>query len=196
MNRISNLVLWGSVVLFLSFVADGQSWGQGPNYPPRDDPYYRDGTNGRYNDDRYSRQRRDNPSDRYMYEDGNDHRRDHNSLIGRVLTNLDNAAANAWLDGHERKHFEKAAKSLQAFEYRRAQGKFDRGKLDEAIQSLEHLANADRISDRDRDLLARDIQNLRQFRTSGGRYTNEGYGRFRDDRYNQNERYDGNWRSR
>ena len=106
------------------------------------------------------------------------------SLIGRVLTDLAVAVRNARMDRHERKHFDDAAERLQEFEHRWAQGKFDRGRLDKAIQSIEHLVDADQVRGRDRAMLARDLQDLRQFRASGGGY----------DRYDRNRRNDRNWR--
>ena len=174
MNRFSSALLLGSGVLALSLTA----WGQRPNYPPRDDPYYRNDPNRGYNDDRYNR-----GDDRY----GNGGNED--ALIGRVLSDLTRAASNARLDGHERKHFNEVAQKLQEFEGRLAQGRFDTGKLDSAINNLEHLASADRVRGRDRDMLARDLQDLRQLRSTRGRYSNYGYGDYRDDRYNQDQRY-------
>lgn len=183
MTRFLNAILFSSGVLVLTMAANAQTRGQGPYYPQGDDPYYRNDPNRGYypNQGRYG-------YDRYGYG------RNEGSLIGRVLADLNMAASNARLDGHERKHFDEAAQKLQEFEDRWAQGKFDTGKLDKAIQNLEHLADADRVSGRDRDMLARDMQDLRQFRSTRGRYSNSGYGSYRDDRYNQDRRYDPNWR--
>ena len=86
------------------------------------------------------------------------------------MSDLSQAAERARLDGHERKHFDDVAGNLQEFEARWARGKFDTGKLDKAIHNLEHLAEADRVRGRDRDMLARDVEDLRQFRASRGRY--------------------------
>jgi hypothetical protein len=183
MNRLSSVLLFGSGVLVFSMAAIAQTRGQGPYYPQRDDPYYRNDPNRGYYPDqsRYGNDR---------YGSG----RNENSLIGRVLADLNMAASNARLDGHERKHFDEAARQLEQFEDRWAQGKFDSGKLHEAIEELEHLAKADRVSGRDREILARDSYDLRQFRSTRGRYSDYGYGDYRDDRYNQNRRYDPNWR--
>jgi hypothetical protein len=189
MNRLSSVLLFGSGLLVVSLAANAQG-----AYPQRDDPYYPNEGNRGYNGDDRFRQRGYYPDqNRYgndRYGDG----RNQNSLIGRVLADLNRAASNARLDGHERKHFEEAADKLQEFEGRWAQGKFDSGKLDKAIQNLQHLADADRVRGRDRDMLARDVADLRQFRSTRGRYLNNGYGDYRDDRYNQNRRYDPNWR--
>jgi hypothetical protein len=175
MKRVSRMLLLGSGVLGLGLAAHAQS--RGPYYPQRDDSYQNGPNRGGYPD-----------QNRY----GNGYGQ--GSLIGRVLSDLDRAAANAYLDGHERQHFDTVAQKLQEFEQRFAQGKFDTGKLDKAIENLDHLANADRVNGRDRDMLARDIQDLRQFRSTRGRYSNNGYGDYRDDRYNQNRRYDPRWR--
>ena len=181
-----------SGILAFSVAASAQS--RGPYYQQqRDDPYYRNGPDDRNypnrggGDNRYPQQG-GYGNDRYGYG-GNQ-----GSLIARVLGDLDRAASNARLDRHESKHFDEVARKLQEFEERRAQGKFDTGKLDKAIQNLEHLADADRVSGRDRDMLARDLQDLRQFRSMGGRYSNYGDRDYRDNRYNQNRRYDPNWR--
>jgi hypothetical protein len=140
MYRPLRMLLCGSGFLVLSLCAQAQSSRQDPYYPQR------------YDEDRYSRQRG------YGNRD---------SLINRVLSDLDAAAYNGRLDDHERKHFEKATQKLQEFEERWARGRFDNGKLDEAIENLDHLAHADRVSGRDRYRLSRDLQDLRQFRSSG-----------------------------
>jgi len=180
MNRFSSVLLFGSGVLVFSVAANAQIRGQDPYYGQRDDLYYRNDPNRGY----YPDQSRSG-NDRYGYG------RNEDSLIGRVLADLNMAASNARLDGHERRHFDGAARQLEQFEDRWARGKFDSGKLHEAIEDLEHLAKADRVSGRDREILARDLEDLRQFRSTRGRYSNYGYG---DYRYNQNRGYDPNWR--
>src|SRR5712664_35055 len=141
MNHFSS-ILFGSGLLVFSIAAGAQTRGQGPYYPQRDDPYYRN-----------------DPNRGYYPDQG----RNGDPLIERVLADLNMAASNARVDGHERRHFDEAAQKLQEFEGRWAQGKFDTGKLDKAIQNLEHLADADQLRGRDRDILARDMQDLRQF---------------------------------
>jgi len=187
--------MFGFGVLVSGMVAQAQSSGQGPYYPQRDDPYYRNDPNrGGYNDDRYSQQRGYYPDQGRYGNDQYGYGRNQDSLIGRVLSDLNAAASNARLDNHERKHFDEAARQLEQFEDRRAQGKFDSGKIHEAIEELEHLYKADRVSGRDREILARDAADLRQFQSTRGRYSNGGYDGYRNDRYNQNRRYDPNWR--
>ncbi len=139
-------------VLVLGLTAAAQTWAQAPYYSQRDDRY------DRYDRDRYTNQRYDG------------YGRNQGSLIGRAMSDLNRAAERARLDHHEVKHFDEVASSLREFEERWARGKFDTGKLDKAIRNLEHLAEADRVRGRDRDLLVRDIQDLREFRASRGRY--------------------------
>jgi len=155
MKRILSLVLLGSGVLAMSGAASEQSWRRDPYYRNdpqyRNDPYYR---NGVYTDDRYS----------YGYD------RNSQYLIDRVMSDLDQAARRARLDDHEADHFNEVARNLQEFQSRWARGKFDTGKLDKAIHNLEHLAEADRVRGRDRGMLWRDLDDLRQFRATRGRY--------------------------
>src|SRR5438874_1702505 len=130
MKRILSLVLLGSGVLAMTGAASAQSWPRDPYY--RNDPQYRNDPyycNGGYTDDRYS----------YGYD------RDSQYLIDRVMSDLDQAARRARLDGHEADHFNEVARNLQEFQSRWARGNFDTGKLDKAIHNLEHLAEADRV---------------------------------------------------
>jgi len=160
MNRFSSVLLISAGVLFLSLAANAQT--------SRQDPYYRNDTNrDGYYDGRYSQ------SDRTGFG------KNQNSVIGRVIADINMAAGNAHLDQHEWKHFNEAAQKLREFGDRLYQGKFDRGKLDKAIQNLEHLADADRVRPRDRNMLARDIEDLRQLRSTRGQYSNYGYRDYR-----------------
>lgn len=161
MKRLSNVVLLGSGVLILAMTANAQTWRQDSYDSPRNHAYYGDGRDG-YGQYGYSRQ-------------GYDARQNPEFLIGRVLSDLNRAAASAYLDGHERRHFDEVANKLQEFETRWAQGRFDTGKLDKAIENLEHLAGADRVRGRDRAMFARDLRDLREFRaTRGGYYPQPG----------------------
>ncbi len=137
-------LLLGSLVLFGS-LAQAQIYGGGVyGDPRRDDPYYRGGGYGRYG-------------------------RGSSGLISRVRSDLDYAArGNAYVDNHERKHFLKAQEELDKFEQRWAQGRFDNGALDKAISNMDHLANSNQISRRDRSMLARDLSALRDFRANRG----------------------------
>ena len=151
----SKIAILSSGLFVFGLVANAQTYG-----PPRDDPYYRDDRNGggQYRDDDY-RQRRDN---RYGSRQGG-------SLIGQVLSDIDRAARQSWVDNHERKHFYEASRKLQEFEERWARGNWDNGKLDKAIENLQHLAESDQVRGREREVLYRDLNELRQFRSGRGR---------------------------
>ena len=150
MKRLFSLVLFGCGVLAIG--ASAQNW-QDPYYRPQE-PYYR-------GDPRY----------RGGYsQPGYGYGRDQQFLVNRVMSDLDQAARRARLDGHEVDHFNEVARSLQEFQSRWARGKFDTGKLDKAIHNLEHLSEADRVRGRDREVLSRDLYDLRQFRAGRGRW--------------------------
>lgn len=140
MNRLC-AVLLGSGALIFTLSAGAQTWGHDP-YGPRNDPYSRDRgyAYGPYQGD----------------------------LIGRVMSDLNRAASSAYADNHERHHFDEVAGNLEEFQARWARGKFDTGKLDKAIHNLQHLAQADRVRGADREMLTRDLYDLRHFRATRG----------------------------
>ena len=109
MKHLCSLILFGCGVLAVG--ANAQSWQQDPYY--RDDPHYRRG---------YSQQG-------YGYGYGYGYGRNQQVLVDRVMSDLDQAARRARLDGHEVGHFNEVARSLQEFQSKWARGKFDTGKL-------------------------------------------------------------------
>lgn len=105
------------------------------------------------------------------------------NVVDRVLYNLNIAATNSRVDGHERGHFNKAQQELRNFQARWAQGQFDTGRLDKAVSAIQDLVNSDQVNSRDRSVLSNDLAALRQFRNSGGQrgyydpsYRNNSYG--------------------
>jgi hypothetical protein len=124
-------------------------------------------------DDRYSRRRNRD----YGRGDGYYPPRGYpasSSLVDRVRYNLDRAAANNYVDSHERRHFDRAREELLRFQDRWRSGKFDRGRLDKAIENIADLVQSRQVHPRDRNMLAADLSALRRFRDSGGR--DYGYG--------------------
>lgn len=105
------------------------------------------------------------------------------NVVDRTLYNLNIAAGNSRVDGHERGHFNKAQKELSNFQSRWAQGRFETGRLDSAIRAMQDLVNSDQVNGRDQSVLANDLAALRQLRSSGGQPTyypyqnNRTYGR-------------------
>jgi hypothetical protein len=80
------------------------------------------------------------------------------------------------VDHHERDHFRRAQEDLARFQERWSQGRFDRGRLDRAIEHMQHLVNSRQMRGRERSLLASDLDALRNFRASQGRGYNGYYG--------------------
>ncbi len=99
-------------------------------------------------------------------------------LIGRVLSDLDSARSYARLDRHERGHFEHARRDLLVFQDHYARGRFDKDRLDGAIENIHHLVDSDQVHPRNRRLLARDVESLRDFRASRGGYRDGYRGRY------------------
>src|SRR5207249_163451 len=61
------------------------------------------------------------------------------SPIDRALNDLSRVDRNAYVDHHERQHFQHAQEDLARFQDRWAQGRFDKGRLDRAIENIQHL---------------------------------------------------------
>jgi hypothetical protein len=87
--------------------------------------------------------------------------------IGNSLRDLDRIGSFAW-NGHERKQVDQARNDLMRFEDKWRSGRWDGGRLDNAIGHIQNLVNSGRISPRDRDMLVRDLYSLRDFRSNRG----------------------------
>jgi hypothetical protein len=85
-------------------------------------------------------------------------------IVDRTMSDLRRAASRNRVDSHERDHFRRAVNELQTFRYRLAEGRFDEGRLNRAIEDLEHLSNARQLHPADRRILAQDMYELRDFR--------------------------------
>ena len=84
--------------------------------------------------------------------------------VRRAIADLDRAASVRYADRRDWRHAESARKDLIRFEESRARGRFDRGKLDGAINHLADLTRSPLLHPRERDMLARDIADLRELR--------------------------------
>ena len=73
-------------------------------------------------------------------------------------------------DNNARKNIEKAENDLVRFQEKWYRGNWDNGRLDSAIEHIQHAVNDGRLSPRDRDVLSRDMWALRDFRSGGRRY--------------------------
>lgn len=140
MRRIASLALLLASAGALTTHAFAQ------RYPSGRDPYYggRDASSNR---------------DPYGYRSGDP--------VDRAIGNLQSAAGMNRYDRHERDHFDKAIRELAKFQDRRRSGRFDRGALDKALESMSDLARANQLHPRARDIIARDLSELRSLRDYG-----------------------------
>ena len=84
-------------------------------------------------------------------------------LFGRVRADIERAEANSNWNGGDRHRFNKVREELGEFQ---RSGK--RGELNDTISALQHVVNTNRLVYRDRDVLARDLYELRDFRGRNG----------------------------
>ncbi len=89
-------------------------------------------------------------------------------VVQRAMSDLDRARSYRFVDGHERRHFESARHNLERFMVNWNRGRFDKDRLDGAIEDLNDLARADQVHPRERMMFARHRDALRDFRESGG----------------------------
>src|SRR5882724_2510860 len=134
MQRLSIKILFGAGLFLVAATSKAQI------YSPNGD--------GRYNRDRYG-------YGGSSYESGRDIRG--GSAVDRALYNLSRGDRNAYVDHHERDHFRHAQEDLARFQDRWSQGRFDRGRLDRAIENMQHLVNSRQLRGRDCDVLANDL---------------------------------------
>ena len=89
------------------------------------------------------------------------------SLVSRTQDDLKHAAH--MKQGHkERERYENVQHHLSDFDRSLAKAKFDKGKLDEAIEDLQHVIDHNTLSPEDRDALMADVRDLRAVRERRG----------------------------
>ena len=154
MTRFTQRFLVGAASLVLAASAFGQWRGDDGRY--RDDDRYRD--NRPYRNDYY---------DRGGYSYGRDGRI---GLIDSVISHLEDARG---LDqsgsNHQHQHLDRARNDLFRFREKWYRGKFDRDRLDNAIDHIHHVVDSQWVNPRVRGTLSRDMYALRDFR-AGARW--------------------------
>lgn len=151
MTGFTRRLLVGAAVLVLAASAFGQWRG--------DDGRYRD--DDRYRDDRAYRS---NYNERGGYY-GRDTRL---GLIDRVMSHLETAQGFDHGGGVHR-DLDHARNDLFRFRENWYRGKFDRGRLDSAIDHIHHVVDSRWVNPRVRGTLSRDMYDLRDFR-AGARW--------------------------
>jgi hypothetical protein len=91
------------------------------------------------------------------------------SLVGRVQRNLRRAERFARAHGKERERYDNAQRHLSQFDYDMSRGKFDKDRLDEAIDDVKNVVKNNTLSPEARDILTRNLEELRQMRAARGR---------------------------
>jgi hypothetical protein len=84
-------------------------------------------------------------------------------LFGRVRSDLERAEANSNWGGGDRRRFNKVREELSEF-----QRSGNRHELNDTISALQHVVDSNRLAYRDRDVLAQDLYQLRDFRARNG----------------------------
>lgn len=85
-------------------------------------------------------------------------------LVQSVEEHLRRAASFGRGRGKEYKRVDNAMRHLSEFDSKMSRGRFDRGKLDRAINDVNNVVRHNHIDRRDRNVLATDVERLRDFR--------------------------------
>ncbi|HZT28982.1 MAG TPA: hypothetical protein VFA33_03800 [Bryobacteraceae bacterium] len=95
------------------------------------------------------------------------------SLVGRVQGDLRQAMNFTPQTGKEaakeKERYDNAQRHLSDVDRNLAKGKFDNGKLDQAIDDVKNVVDHNTLSGRDRDQLTTDLRDLRDMRSRKGR---------------------------
>ena len=92
------------------------------------------------------------------------------AIVERVHVDL-NHGYNVWnLSNGDRDRLTHAERQLRDFSARWRQGRFDKGNLDGAISSVQHVLDVNHLNGRERDELWRDVEQLRQMRAAYDRH--------------------------
>ena len=85
-------------------------------------------------------------------------------LVARVQQDLQRAADFTRKNEKERERYHNAQHHLSEFDSDLRAGKFDKGKLDDAIEDLKSVVKNNTLESHDRDALAQDLSDLRTLR--------------------------------
>lgn len=107
-----------------------------------------------------------------QYRDRGPYRDDYfrGDVISRALDHVSNSRSYSRVDHHERGHLDQAQRDLRIFQQHWRRGNFDKDRLDGAIENIRDLADSRQVNARERELLMRDVRDLREFRANRGNY--------------------------
>jgi hypothetical protein len=90
------------------------------------------------------------------------------SLVAHVQQDLRHAEHFTPPNGKEKERYFNAQHHLSQFDRELARGRFDKDKLDEAIDDVKNVVENNTLSPRDRDVLSGDLRDLRELRRTRG----------------------------
>jgi hypothetical protein len=90
------------------------------------------------------------------------------NLVERVQSDLRRGERFARPTDKERERYDNAQRHLSEFDRSLSRGKFDKDKLDKAIDDVNNVVEHNTLSPRERDALTEDLRSLRQLRATRG----------------------------
>ena len=90
------------------------------------------------------------------------------SLVANVQKDLRRAEHFTPPNGKEKERYFNAQHHLSEFDRELARGRFDKDKLDQAIDDVKNVVENNTLSPRDRDVLSGDLRDLRELRRARG----------------------------
>ena len=92
------------------------------------------------------------------------------ALVDQVHTDLNRAYSSWHLSGGDRDRLNNAEKELREFAQKWSNHNFDKGKLDDAIGSIQHVLDNNKLPGRERDAISDDVAQLRNMREAYDRH--------------------------
>ncbi len=91
-------------------------------------------------------------------------------VVERASSDLDFAGydSGSYFGGRERREIDQARRDLIRFRENWSRGRFDRDRLDGAIEHIHHFVDSRDVDPRMRERLERDLYSLRDFRANSG----------------------------
>ncbi len=92
------------------------------------------------------------------------------ALVDKVHTDLDRSYGRFHFSNSDRDRLNNAEKQLREFAKKWEGGKFDKGQLDDAIGTIQHVLDENKLREEDRDALSDDVSQLRRMREAHDRH--------------------------
>src|SRR5258708_25904971 len=92
------------------------------------------------------------------------------ALVDKVHSDLDHSYTRFHFSNSDRDRLNKSEKQLRDFAKKWEDGKFDKGELDDAISSIQHVLDNNKLRAEDRDALSDDVNQLRRMREAHDRH--------------------------